>query len=414
MEGANKALLAIINEFPKAEGSTLQGLSDTEIKLGCTNDETLAGAPANLAGFCKGAEARIANANTNKDLEQEIKLVSSTDTGGDPTSTANAWTELTSSDKVFAVLAQTSSGNPAQLESAHIPYFGIAGSSCGVQSVFGFTTGEGVFACFALSAETKGAHTVFTDGLLNAVAKSLDLSSVSDVKYAAAAQDGAQLKAAADALSGLYKAAGATIANVTTGILPASQSVDFGPTVQSLLEGDPNTIGMFMYDQATLTGLTGALRQAGYKGAILGVFSESLLENPTVAQQVDGSFNTTSGWGDPAFESDSWDIVKADAESVDSDVSAGFVQGWLAADLFIQGMSSYVDSEGALPTSTEAFVNFLNDGWVYNGFGDVSAPTTFPYGHYAAPPCAAITALDAKAGKAVGKVDVTCGKVYVS
>ena len=408
MQAANSQLLKIIGSYPTPSGDTTQGITANSVKIGCTSDNTAGGAPTGFSNFCAGVKGRIQQANAAHEIPQKIELVGSYNTGGDVTQSQTDWTQLADSNKVYAVMmysGESSSATPSVLESAHVPYFGIYGT-CGKQAVFGFTTAWSNVACAALPSETSGAWLNYGTGVLDASAKYIK-TSPKNVRYAIVTQDEGGFISASKAIASEYAKAGAKIVDPSTVIPVASATASYTPYVSQVLATKPNVIGMIIGDTATTTEMTSALFQAGFKGAMIGAYSASEMQNPTVAAQINGALATSGGWGFPVFGGSDWAVVDKAAKSEHVPLDQGFEQGWLAADQFIQGMKD-VEKTHKVP-STEQLTSFMNNGWIYPGYGDVIAPTIFPLGKYAAPPCSAVSEMSAAKKGGLPSVDLLCG-----
>lgn len=414
MAGANAQLKAAIGDYPTVSGNTTQGVTANSVNLACVAAETATGGvPTVQQGWCQGAKARLDDSNKTKEIPLTINLVSTVDTGSDPQKESTSLTDAISNKKVFGLLFVAGAAlqsNP--METAHIPYFGDF-SACGKSTQFGYDVGYGIAVCAALAAETSAAWTVYTDGIMTAYTKPKN-QPITSVKYAAAGTSTPLIVSYQKVLIAQFKAQGVQVVYSGNTLPPTSgEAVDMNPYVVPVLDAKPDVTGILSIDPQLVARFYGAMKDAGYKGDALAAFTSSQLANPATAQLVDGGLATSSGWGFPGYGGKYWDTLNADAVAVGAPtpVTQAFFHGWLAADQFVTGMRDFLKT--GKPVTTENFANFLNQGWQWAGFGNVSAPTIYPYGKYNGQPCAALARESAAQKKEVPYQDLTCGKVYI-
>jgi hypothetical protein len=414
MAGANAQLKAAIGDYPMVSGNTTQGVTSNSVSLACVAAETATGGvPTVQQGWCQGAKARLDSANKAKEIPLTINLVSSVDTGSDPQKESTALTDAVSNKKVFGLLfvaAAALQSNP--METAHVPYFGDF-PNCGKSTPFGYDVGYDILACAALAAETNGAWTVYTDAIMSAYTKPKN-QPITSVQYAAAGTSTPLIVAYQKVLVAQFKAQGVQVVYSGNTLPPTSgEAVDLNPYVVPVLDAKPQVTGILSADPQLTARFYGAMKDAGYKGDALAAFTSSQLANPATAQLVDGGLATSAGWGFPGYGGKYWDTLNADAVAVGAPtpVTQAFFHGWLAADQFVTGMRDFLKTGKTV--TTENFANFLNQGWQWAGYGNVAAPTTYPYGKYNVAPCAAIAKESAAQKKEVPYQDLTCGKTYI-
>ncbi|HEY1281326.1 MAG TPA: hypothetical protein VGF22_16735 [Acidimicrobiales bacterium] len=414
MAAANAKLKEAIGDYPTVSGNTTQGVTANSVDLACVAAETTTGGvPTVQKGWCQGAKARLDNANKAKEIPLTINLVSTTDTGSDPQKEQTDLTDAISNKKVFGLMfvaAGALQSNP--METGHIPYFGDF-FDCGKKTQFGYNVGYGILACAALPAETNGGWTVYTDSIMQAYTKPKG-TPISSVKYAGVGTSVPAIVAYQKVLVEQLKAQGVQVVYTGNTLPPTSgEAVDLNPYVVPVIDSNPDVTGIFSGDPQLTARLYGAMKDAGYKGDALAAFTSSQLQNPATAQLVDNGLATSAGWGFPGYGGKYWDAVSADATAVGAPVpvTQAFFHGWLAADQFVTGMKDFLKS-GKQVTS-ENFANFLNQGWAWPGFGNVAAPTIYPYGKYNVAPCATIARESAAQKKELPYQDLTCGTVFI-
>jgi hypothetical protein len=97
-----------------------------------------------------------------------------------------------------------------------------------------------------------------------------------------------------------------------------------------------------------------------------------------------------------ATSSPAWATVLADAARVEvasSDVGLGFVQGYLAADLFVSSLAATPE-----PLTAEAWFTTVNSGWWYGGLGELACGGWWPAGHIVDHPCVSVARVDTGTG----------------
>jgi hypothetical protein len=409
MQAENQRVLSAIGSFPTATGNTPQGITATTIKVGAVADETAAGAPGFGEAFCLGAKSRFDQANADHQLSRTVQF-DCADSGSDTTTRTSDLNQDVLSNKVFSELVFTAGVIGSNvLETNHVPYFGVF-FDCGKSVVYGFNY-AGSTACTAISKDSGGKLSLeFGDQNIGPLAKYLNVSSA-NIRFAFLSDNApGDAQYAQGAVAG-YKLAGVNVVDLSSSIpAGAGAAVDLTPYLQSVLASKPTVIGIGIASGTLALRAIAQLKQAGYTGKFDADFPASAMADPTTASILDGTISGSGGRGSPAFSSKYWDVVKADAKSVNGDVSlVGFQFGWSAAQEFIQGFKDF-EATGK-PITTENFTDFLNSGWIFQGFGDVVPPVIYPYGKYATPPCGSIAILSKAAKGLVPGLDLTCGTV---
>jgi hypothetical protein len=412
---ANQKLLSIIGNYPKVSGTTTRGITGKTITYGCVAPDTDSGVTTVYAGFCEGVQARLNQSNKSKTLPWTLKLTSSADSGTIQDTQVVDITKDVDTDHDFGMFLMSGLGPVGTniLETQDVPYFG-GFTDCGKNSLFGFDISYDIENCTALESETSGKWQTYNSGILVAFTKPSKLK-FSQVRYAGLAYNDGTILSYVKALESQYKSVGAKIVGNSTS-LPANSTdtVDLAPYVQPLIGDKPNIIGIYSADPTLIARLMQALKNAGYTGAVSAACSADELKNPTVAAEIDGCLATSEGWGFPGFRGPGWANLTKEAKALSqpTPVSLGFLHGWFSADLAVSGLQAFAKTHKTL--TSENLVNFMNQGWTYPGYSDVSAPQTFPYGKYAAPPCAAMAKENAQAKKEQPYQDLVCGTVYFS
>ena len=415
MAAANNQIKQAVGAYPTASGSTTQGLNGNTISVACVNDDTANGVPTVDQGECAGVKARINQANTAKTLPYKINVVSTQDTGSNAQTQTTDLTEAISNEKVFAMFVDAATPlSPNPMETSHIPYFGDF-ANCGKQSVFGFDISYDSLACAAIYSESNNQWTAYSNAIMSAYVKPKHIST-SKVRYAAIGTSDPTIITYQKVLIAQYTASGIKVVYSGNSLPPSSgQAVNLNPYVVPVINAKPNAIGILAADPELIARTAGALKASGAKGnQIIAAFTSAQLQNPATAQDIDGGLATAQGWGFPAYGGKYWATLSAGAKSVGASVpvTQAFLHGWLAADQFVQGMQSFGATKQKL--TTENFTNYLNNGWEYPGFGNVAAPTIYPFGKYQAAPCATLAVMNAAKKTETPYADLSCGQQFIN
>src|SRR4051794_1469421 len=409
MEGTNATLKETVGEYPMVEGNTTQGINGTKISLACNVAATIQGVPTFGDKYCDGAKARLERANKDGELPYTFEIVSSTDTGADAAKTVADATESVFDKKVFAAFMSFSGALPSNpFEENHIPYFGDFGA-CGKASQFGFNITFQILQCPAVLTETDGKKTTYNSAIQTAFAK---LVGNTAFRYAAMGVSIPGIVTYQQNFVNQFKEQGVDVVYSDNLLPPTSgEAVDLNPYVIPIIDANPEVLGIFSTDPQLTARYFGALKDAGYKGKASLQVLASMLQNEQTAQQLDGASGTNQSWGYDN-KSDAWKTIEADATAAGKSLplQSGFYRGWGTADEFLSGLNGFLATGKDL--TTENLVNFMNQDWTYPGFGNVVAPTIYPYGKYGASPCAALSKVSAEAKAELPDQDLTCGEVF--
>jgi ABC-type branched-subunit amino acid transport system substrate-binding protein len=163
--------------------------------------------------------------------------------------------------------------------------------------------------------------------------------------------------------------------------VPQDGTTDYTPFVQAIMAGNPDMVELVVGFQATV-GLTVALRQAGYKGAIWnptayvpGLFAAE----PQLAQALTGSLVVAefppAEQGSPAALQ-----VESDLKAIGASptYSLGEAVGWWSAEEFIQELQATA-AKG--PLTQANFAKVINAGWTIKPLAGGISGLTFPLDH---------------------------------
>jgi branched-chain amino acid transport system substrate-binding protein len=263
-----------------SSGSGSDGVTSGSIKIGGLLTKT---SPVGytLGDAELGAKARFARANASGGVNgRKINFIGAEDDGMDPSKGDAAARKLVEKDQVFALVPVDAPEFGAQqyLQKQKVPFFGWAVGPQWCATTYGF----GYNGCLA---PAKGAQTQTWWGRL--VAKQLG----------GAAGKNAWLQGTDDAASqygvttiGLsFKAAGFALDGQDKSIPATSAVTDWSPYVNKIMKAKPDVVVSIMTTGPT-TGLWGALRKAGYKGALTDAVSYdgTLLKNAQAKQALQG------------------------------------------------------------------------------------------------------------------------------
>jgi ABC-type branched-subunit amino acid transport system substrate-binding protein len=367
------------------------GNSGNDIVVGGLQD-------GNYAGIDTGFKARIARFNNQGGVDgRKIKFVGVLSDGNSLTTDLSNAQTLVLKDHVFAVApiaSQTLNPSSTQLFAQNsTPYigWGISPSFCG--NNWGFP----VSGC---EASASWQSTVGYTEAAQAIGKS-----PKGLRVAVIGTDNAGGKVGTQGIVATIKKAGA---DVVYGQAPVPQggSTDYTPYVQAILAGHPDLIQLVV-TFASAAGLTAALRQAGYNGALWnptayvpGLFASQ----PQLAQVLTGSLVSANfppaEDGSPASRQ-----VQADLKAMGAPTSfsLGEAVGWWSAEELIQELQATA-AKG--PVTQANFEKVINAGWTISPLASGIKDLTFPADHIKAPGC--YGTLQAEGTHYVKKVPFTC------
>jgi ABC-type branched-subunit amino acid transport system substrate-binding protein len=352
----------------------------------------------NFAGIDTGFKARIARFNNQGGVDgRKIKFVGVLNDGDSLTTDLSNAQTLVLKDHVFAVAPigdEVLNPSSTQLFAQNsTPYVGWGIEPAFCNSNWGFP----VSGCEA-SASWQN-----TSGYTQA-ARAMGMSP-KGLKVAVIGTDNAGGKAGLEGIVGSIKKAGADVV-YGQATVPQAGATDYTPYVQAVLAGNPALIQLVL-NFTSATGMTAALRQAGYKGALWnptayvpGLFAAQ----PTLAQALTGSLVVANF---PAAEDNSAATrqVEADLKAMGAPSSFGLGEavGWWSAEELIQELQATA-AKG--PVTQANFEKVINAGWTISPLAGGIKDLTFPKNHVNAPGC--YGTLMAEGTKYVDKVPYTC------
>jgi ABC-type branched-subunit amino acid transport system substrate-binding protein len=352
----------------------------------------------NYKGIDTGFQARIARFNKQGGIDgRKIQFVGVLNDGDSLTTDQSNAQTLVLKDHVFAVAPvadQVLSPSATQLFAQNsTPYIGwglspafcgndwgfpVAGceSSAQYQNVWGFTQ-----AAQAIGKTVKG------------------------LKVAVIGTDNSGGKAGTEGIAALNKIEGAQVVYGQASV-PQDGTTDYTPFVQAIMAGNPDMVELVVTFSSAI-GLTAALRQAGYKGAIWnptayvpGLFAAQ----PQLAQAVNGSLVVANfppaEDGSPAALQVESDLKAIGAPTV---FSLGEAVGWWSAEEFIQELQATA-AKG--PLTQANFGKVINAGWTIKPVTGGITQLTFPRDHIKSTGC--YGTLVAQGTKYVVKIPFSC------
>jgi ABC-type branched-subunit amino acid transport system substrate-binding protein len=170
---------------------------------------------------------------------------------------------------------------------------------------------------------------------------------------------------------------------------PSTGVADYSTFVADLVGAEPDVILLFI-DFANDAGMNGALRDAGFEGAVVNydTYVPGILDaQPDLAASLEGAYIVTQV---PPVEGDSAavDQIRADLAAIGAEdaLGLGAIVGWFSADLALAALAQ------AAPATTGAeFDAAVNGaGFVYASGPDAIGDVAFPAAHDDPNPCAAL------------------------
>jgi ABC-type branched-subunit amino acid transport system substrate-binding protein len=352
----------------------------------------------NYKGIDTGFQARVARFNKQGGIDgRKIQFVGVLNDGDSLTTDQSNAQTLVLKDHVFAVAPvadQVLSPSATQLFAQNsTPYIGwglspafcgnnwgfpVAGceSSAQYQNVWGFTQ-----AAQAIGKTVKG------------------------LKVAVIGTDNSGGKAGTEGIAALNKIEGAQVVYGQASV-PQDGTTDYTPFVQAIMAGNPDMVELVVTFSSAI-GLTAALRQAGYKGAIWnptayvpGLFAAQ----PQLAQAVNGSLVVANF--PPAEDASPAALqVESDLKAIGAPAvfSLGEAVGWWSAEEFIQELQATA-AKG--PLTQANFGKVINAGWTINPMAGGITQLTFPRDHIKSTGC--YGTLVAQGAKYVVKIPFSC------
>jgi ABC-type branched-subunit amino acid transport system substrate-binding protein len=335
------------------------------------NDIVVAGVQdGNYAGIDVGFKARIARFNNAGGLDgRKINLLEVAKDGSSLTQNFSTVQSLVLKDHVFAVTPVSSQGfspSSATLLTQHnIPLigWGISPTMC---------IGDNAFPVLGCQASSKYQTLELLDQLAAALGKQIQ-----GLKLAIIGIDNAGGKSGLDGVAAAARSAKANVVYAKATI-PQGGATDYAPYVQGLLGANADAI-MLLPDFATGAALTGALRQAGYRGAVWNptAYVPGVLSGqPQLAAALNGSFVVTQF---PPQEQDSPAVkqIIADLKGIGapSNLTLGVSVGWWSAEQFIQQLQATA-AKGEVTSAN--FVKTIHAGWTIKPVDGGISGLSFP------------------------------------
>lgn len=366
-------------------GGTARGVTDTEIKIGGL--AALTSPQGGYTGADVGAKARFERANAEGGIAgRTINYIGTKDDGEDATRNLDLARQLVQQDEVFAVVPVLGQGFLPQssdfLVEQQVPFVGWGFMPGFCHNDFGF----GFNGCVS-PPDGKTSNTSLADTLVEHLGMDAE-SSVAVIGYDA---DGGRTGAIQLAAAFENRDVRVVVQDAT---VPTTDTTDFTPWVEKVMSADdgepPTAVAMVTLFNNTV-GLTGALRDAGYEGAIMNylTYVPGLLESQAqVAAALEGSYINTQ-WLPEEFGGPAIDQMKADLQAIGEEPDIGFATsiGYWSADLLVQMLETVGED-----LTAERFNEVINGGFTYEPLGDPMGigPAEYPRDHDQPTPCAAM------------------------
>jgi hypothetical protein len=334
----------------------------------------------NYAGIDQGFDARIARFNAAGGLGgRKIKLTGVLNDGGSPSANLADVQTLALKDNVFAVVPYSSqawsASSSALLAKQNIPYIGwaISPTAC---------IGDTAFPVSGCAATPNYTTIQGEKQLPTAIGKP-----AAQIKFAVIGTDNAGGAAGTKTVAFAAKKAGLDVVYAQAPV-PQGGTTDYSAYTQAILASGTNALEIAL-DFPTGVSFTGALRQAGYTGAIINptAYVPGLLTSQKqLALALQGSYVTANfppqEGGSAVVKQALADLKAAGQPQV---LSLGTEIGWFSADEFIQELQATAKA-GAVTSAN--FVKTIRAGFTYNtGAGGLNG-LIFPAGQSQPASCA--------------------------
>lgn len=325
----------------------------------------------NYAGIDTGFQARVARFNAAGGVDgRTIKFLGVLNDGDNPTTDLSNAQTLVLKDHVFAVAPISSevlsAGSTTLFTQNTTPYLGWGDTPALCGNDYGFP----IAGCEASAQYQSNANYKQAVSAIGLQAKGL--------KAAVIGTNNAGGKNGTLGVAAVVAKSGSTVTYAQASI-PQSGTTDYTPYVQALMAGNPSIILMVVNFNTTI-GLTAALRQAGYKGAIWNpdAYVPGLLTSqPQLAQVLDGSL-VVAQFPPAEDKTPAVTQLQSDLKAIgaSTDYSLGESIGWWSAEEFIQQLQATA-AKGAVTQAN--FEKVINAGWtikpITGGITDASFPT---------------------------------------
>jgi ABC-type branched-subunit amino acid transport system substrate-binding protein len=364
-----------------AGGSTSAAGSANATATGSTSGAIVVGGlqDGNFAGIDTGFKARVARLNDQGGIGgRKIQFVGVLNDGDSLSNDLSNAQTLVLKDHVFAVAPIADEVlNPASVQlfaQNTTPFigWGLSPAWCGNNWGFPVAGCESTPAYQSTLAFTQAAQ---------AIGKP-----VKGLKVAVIGTDNSGGKAGTQGIISANKVMGADVVYGQASV-PQNGTTDYTPYVQAIMAGNPDMVELVVNFQSSV-GLTVALRQAGYKGALWnpGAYVPGLLTaQPQLAQALTGSLVVAdfppSEEGSPAAQQMESDLKAIGAPTV---FSLGEAVGWWSAEEFIQ-MLQATAAKGSLTPAN--FEKVINAGWTIKAMPGGISGVSFPRDHVKSTGC---------------------------
>ena len=352
----------------------------------------------NFKGIDTGFQARIARFNKQGGIDgRKIQFVGVLNDGNSLTADLSNAQTLVLKDHVFAVAPiadQVLSPSAVQLFAQNsTPYIGYGLSPAFCNNNWGFP----VSGC---ESSAQWQNTWGFAQAATAIGKS-----PKGLKVAVIGTDNSGGKAGTAGIVAINKIVGAHVVYGQASV-PQDGTTDYTPFVQAIMAGSPDMVELVTTFPSAI-GLTAALRQAGYKGAIWnptayvpGLFATQ----PQLAQALTGSLVVAQF---PPTEQGSLAALQVESDlkaiGAPATFSLGEAVGWWSAEEFIQELQATA-AKG--PLTQANFGKVINAGWTIKPLAGGISQVTFPVDHVKSTGC--YGTLQVEGAKYVVKVPFTC------
>jgi ABC-type branched-subunit amino acid transport system substrate-binding protein len=325
----------------------------------------------NYAGIDTGFKARITRFNNQGGVAgRKIQFVGELNDADNPTTDLSNAQTLVLKDHVFAVAPVASevlgSAGATLFAQNSTPYigWGTGPAFCGTD--WGFP----VAGCEASTQYQSNANYIQAVSAVGKSAKGL--------KAAVIGTNNAGGKAGTEGVAAVVAKSGSVVTYAQASI-PQDGTTDYTPYVQAIMAGNPGIV-LLVVNFTTSVGITAALRQAGYTGAIWNpdAYVPGLLTSqPQLAEALNGSLVVAQF---PPAEGKTAAVqqIQSDLAAIGAptNYSLGEAIGWWSAEEFIQELQATA-AKGAVTQAN--FEKVINAGWtikpIAGGITDASFPT---------------------------------------
>ena len=352
----------------------------------------------NFAGMDTGFKARIARFNAQGGIGgRKIQFVGVLNDGDSLTNDLNNAQTLVLKDHVFAVAPIADEVlNPASVQlfaQNSTPFIGWGLSPAWCANNWGFPLAgcESTPDYQSTVAFTQAAQVIGKP--------------VKGLKVAVIGTDNAGGKAGTEGIVALNKIVGADVVYGQASV-PQDGTTDYAPYVQAIMAGNPDMVELVVNFTAAV-GLTAALRQAGYKGALWNpsaYLPGILAAQPQLAQALTGSIVVANF---PPSEQNSAAALQleSDLKAIGAPATYGLAEavGWWSAEEFIQELQATAAKGPLTPANLE---KVINAGWTIKPTSGGITQLTFPRDHIKSTGC--YGTLVADGAKYVVKIPFSC------